>query len=150
MKIELRNVQRRKTGERLVVAFDIPREAEGEYAALIIKGQPLDRYDLTIANYRRRRSTGYKSQNHHLNGHAMQIANETGQDFADVKLYIKRRAIKRGLPIKDDKDGNIVYSFLDGQPVPISEADMNTEQCAWCIEEAHVLAAELGIILREE
>ena len=46
----------------------------------------------------KRRSTGPLSQNHHFNGHCAQVARETGNDFEDVKLGIKARAIKRGFP----------------------------------------------------
>lgn len=150
MKLELPHIQRLKTQQRRVVSFEIPAQHEAEYAELIQRGQPSDRFDLTIATPRKKRSTGYWSQNHHLNGHAMQIAKETGQDFDSVKLYAKRQAVTHGLPLKTKKDGSIVYSIADGNPVPISEADMDTIQCGWVIDELHILAAELGIILREE
>jgi hypothetical protein len=150
MKLELLNAKRVKTGDPALLSVEIPLSLRFEYRELLRKGQPVDRYNLVIQNPTRKRSTGPWSQNHHLNGHAMQIAQETGQNFDDVKLYAKRQAIARGLPLKLKPNGEIVYSIVDGQPVPISETEMDTLQCGWVIDEIHILAAELGIILREE
>jgi hypothetical protein len=150
MEIKVLGIQRIKTGSPRVVSLEIPAVREAEYRALVKKAQPADRFDLVLSTMRKKRSTGPWSQNHHLNGHAMQIANETGQNFDDVKLYAKRQAIARGLPLKLKPNGEIVYSIVDSQPVPISETEMDTLQCGWVIDELHILAAELGIILREE
>lgn len=89
---------------------------------------------------RKPRTTGDGSQSHHLNGHVQQIAAETGDEFDDVKMEIKRRAVKRGYPFRTDSFGNVV---------PQSEADCSTEECAMLIEEAHDVAAFLNIKLRE-
>lgn len=97
----------------------------------------------------RPRSTGERSQNHHFNGHLQQICVETGNDFGQLKLWIKRRAFTRGYPMKID-DGNIVLSIVDGEPLPKSEADASVEECALLIEEVHQVAAEADIILQEE
>lgn len=150
MKLELFGVQRQRTGSPESMAFTVPASRRVEYRELVLKAQPLDRFDIMLSTPRKKRSTGPWSQNHHLNGHCVQIANSTGQDFEAVKLYVKRAAIARGLPLKLKPDGDVLLSIVDGEPVPISEADMDTIQCGWCIEEAHILAAELGIILREE
>lgn len=150
MKLELFGIQRQRTGSQDSMAFMVPASRRVEYRELVRKAQPADRFDLVISTMRKLRSTGPWSQNHHLNGHAMQIAHETGQDFETVKLYAKRMAIPRGLPLKIKPDGDIVYSLVDGLPVPISETNMDTTQCGWVIDELHILAAELGIILREE
>lgn len=95
------------------------------------------------------RTTGWRSQNKHFNGHVQQICEETGNDFGQLKVYVKRRAMSRGLPAMMNERGDIVYSLVDGEPLPMSEADMDTVQCGWCIDECHVLAAELGITLKE-
>lgn len=150
MRIEFRRIHRIKTGKRLVVAFEIPENREAEYAALILKGQPSDLYDVTISTLRRRRTTGWKSQNHATNGFCQQIANETGNDFGDVKMFAKRRAIARGLPLMTRPNGDLVYSLVDGEPLPISESDMDTIQCGYVIDELKILAGELGITLRED
>lgn len=150
MEIKVLGIHRLKSGSPRIVSLEIPAVREVEYRALVAKGQPADRFDFVLSTPKRKRSTGPWSQNHHLNGHCMQISHETGQDFDAVKLYVKRQAIARGLPLKTRPDGDVLYSLADGQPVPISETDMDTVQCGWCIEEVHILAAELGIILREE
>lgn len=95
------------------------------------------------------RTTGEKSQNHHLNGHIQFICQETGNDFSDVKKYVKQAAIPMGYPIKQNDKGDDVLDMY-GNPVGISEADCNTTECALLIEAVHMVAAELGIILPEE
>ena len=150
MEIKFASIERIKTGTDEVMSFSVPKSLRFDYRELVKKAQPADRFDLVISTPRKIRSTGQWSQNHHLNGHCMQISRETGQDFEGVKLYIKRMAIPRGLPLKTKPDGDIILSIIDGGPVPISEVDMDTIQCGWCIEELHILAAELGIILKEE
>lgn len=97
---------------------------------------------------KKRRSTGYKSQNHHLNGHIQQIAMCTGQPFDDIKKYVKQMAIDMGYPMLM-QFGRPVMD-LWGNPQGISEADSTTDQCALLIEAAHRLASDLDIILQEE
>ena len=94
-----------------------------------------------LAKPRKPRTTGDFSQNHHLNGHIAQIVAQTGDEFEDVKMEIKRRAIKRGYPFHTDSFGNVV---------PQSEANCSTTECAMLIDEAHDVAAFLNIKLREE
>lgn len=132
------------------MSFEVPEAYKYEYRQLVLKAQPYDVFDVVVSTPKRARTTGDHSQNHHLNGHCQQIANETGNDFADVKSAIKRRAFRRGLRYKSKETGEIIYSLVDGEPEPISEADMTIEECAYCIEEAHILADELAIRLREE
>ena len=97
---------------------------------------------------KKKRSTGYKSQNHHLNGHIQQIAMCTGQPFDDIKKYIKQQAISRGYPMLM-RFGQPVLD-LWGNVQGISESDSTSEQCGLLIEEAHQLASELRIILQED
>ena len=97
---------------------------------------------------RKARSTGYKSQNHHLNGHIQQIAMCTGQPFEDIKKYIKQKAIGMGYPMLMRFDKPV--TDLWGNPLGISESDSTVEQCALLIECAHQLATDLDIILQEE
>lgn len=96
------------------------------------------------------RTTGYKSQNHALNGYIQQICMETGQDFSTTKNYIKQMAIAMGYPVKTRKLPNgCVEDVQDwfGNPVGISEADASKEECSLLIECAVQLASELGIML---
>jgi len=96
---------------------------------------------------RRHRTTGPGSQGNHLNGHIQQICEVTGNDFDDVKKYVKQMAIPMGYPILKRR-GIPVYD-LWGSPVGISERDCDTVQCGLLIDCAHRLASELGIILKE-
>ena len=87
------------------------------------------------------RSTGEKSQNHHINGHCQQIANETGEDFDNIKMHAKRTAIKRGYPTRTD---------IFGEVFPLSETEIDVEQAGYLIESLHEIAAFLGIELQED
>jgi len=87
------------------------------------------------------RSTGEKSQNHHINGHVQQISNYTGEDFDIIKTEAKRKAIKRGYPIRVD---------LFGNTIPLSETEIDLEQAGFLIESLHEIADFLNIKLREE
>ena len=95
---------------------------------------------LTIQPPKKPRTTGEGSQNHHLNGHIMQICNETGNSYNAVKDEVKRIAVEMmGYP----------YEIVHGHIHPQGESESSTEECAKLIEAAHVLAAEQGIILKE-
>ena len=95
---------------------------------------------VTLQPPKRPRTTGKESQNHHLNGHIMQICAETGNDYDAVKDAVKMLAASTmGYP----------YKTIGGQIVPQRERDASVDECALLIEAAHVLAADLGIILQE-
>ena len=87
------------------------------------------------------RSTGWKSSNHHFNGHVMQIAKEVGDYFDETKIDIKRAAMSRGWPHR--------YNYK-GEIVPKSEREVTDQECACGIDVCHQIAAEQGIILRED
>lgn len=138
MKIRMR---RMKTGSPNTVMFQIPDNAIEWYKSLVKRGNAMgDWYDVTIALPKRTRSTGYKSQNHHLNGHCTQIAVQTGNEFDYVKMWVKCRAIDMGYPFETLKTGD---------RFPRSESLASVGDCAILIESAHMLAAELGIDLVE-
>jgi hypothetical protein len=95
---------------------------------------------VTLQPPKKPRTTGKGSQNHHLNGHIMQICNETGQDYETVKYCVKMIAVESmGYP----------YKTIAGHIIPQPERESSTEECALLIEAAHVLAAQLSIILQE-
>ena len=87
------------------------------------------------------RTTGEGSQNHHLNGHIMQICNETGNDYETIKYCVKMIAVEQF---------GLSYTEIAGHIVPKRERDCNTEECGKMIEAAHYLAAQLSIVLRED
>ena len=95
---------------------------------------------VTLQPPKRPRTTGEDSQNHHLNGHIMQICNETGNDYESVKNAVKMMAVENmGYP----------YNTIGGHVIPQRERDCSTDECAKLIEAAHLLAADLGITLQE-
>ena len=95
---------------------------------------------VTMQPPKRPRTTGEGSQNHHLNGHILQICNKTGNDYDSVKDAIKMIAVENmGYP----------YKTIGKKIVPLRERESSTDECAKLIEAAHLLAADLGIILQE-
>ena len=127
------------------LCFEIPNNPaykEGLRQVLsYCKDKRHDYISVTLAPPRRPRSTGEHSQNHHLNGHIMQICAETGNDYETVKTAVKMIACESfGYP----------YTELHGVIVPQGESKASTAECAYLIEAAHLLAADLGIILKEE
>jgi hypothetical protein len=96
-------------------------------------------YRIRIDRPRKARTTGERSQNHHINGHCQQIAIETGNDLETVKMYCKEQAISEGYP----------FDEFGGRAIPYSETRIDTVQAGVLIETIHRLAAELGIVLVE-
>ena len=126
------------------IAFDLPQDAGAREAIRRelerCKDKNNDYVLVTMQPPKRPRTTGEGSQNHHLNGHIMQICNKTKNSYNAVKDEIKRIATEEmGYP----------YEEINGHIHPIGESESSTEECAKLIEAAHVLAADLGIILQE-
>lgn len=95
---------------------------------------------VTLQPPKRSRTTGKDSQNHHLNGHIMQICQETVNTYDAIKYCVKMLAVEEmGYP----------YELIDGHIWPKSERESSTDECALLIEAAHVWAAHHGIILQE-
>lgn len=95
---------------------------------------------VTLQPPKRPRTTGKDSQNHHLNGHIMQICNETQNSYEAIKYCVKMLAVEEmGYP----------YELIDGYIFPKPERECSTDECALLIEAAHVWAAHHGIILQE-
>ena len=95
---------------------------------------------VTLQPPKHRRTTGEHSQNHHLNGHIMQICNETCNSYDVIKYCVKMIAVEQmGYP----------YKTIAGHIVPQPESESSTDECALLIEAAHILAAQLSIILQE-
>ena len=104
--------------------------------------------EVIIRPERKLRSTGDKSQSHALNGFIQQICQETGNDFYDVKEYIKSKAVSRGYPMLMKNSKVVVNPY--GEPKGISEAESTVEECSILIQVAEALASEYGIELRRE
>ncbi len=88
-----------------------------------------------VSRWYKPRTTGYRSQNHRINGFVQQILVALGWDHITVeemKYWFKHRARSRGFPAK---------TFPDGTFVPISEKDCNTVDAGLLIEEIEAFAA---------
>lgn len=95
---------------------------------------------VTMQKPKKPRTVGADSQNHHLNAHIMQICQETGNDYDSVKNAVKETAVQYiGYP----------YKQIGRRIVPLRERDSSIEECSKLIEAVHILAGELGIVLRE-
>lgn len=133
------------------VAFSVPLEYWDHLQAYFKRKDGKHRlYDVDIVKPTKVRSTGERSQNHHINGHIQQIAMETGNDFEDVKMYAKRRAITMGYPIAENENGEPIYSMMDGMVLGKSESEASVEEAGLLIEAIHQLAAELSIQLWDD
>ena len=126
------------------IAFDLPQDAGAREAIRRELERCRDKNNdyvlVTLQPPKRPRTTGKGSQNHHLNGHIMQICNAIGQDYETIKYCVKMIAVEQmGYP----------YKTIAGHIVPQPESESSTDECAKLIEAAHVLAADLGIILQE-
>ena len=126
------------------IAFELPNDEglRARIAAVLsyCKDKHNDYVLLTLESPKRPRTTGANSQNHHLNGHIMQICAETGNGYDAVKNAVKMLAVEQ-----------MEYPYTDfhGVITPKGESECSTDECAKLIEAAHVLAADLGLILRE-
>ena len=107
-------------------------------------------YCVSVTKPHKPRTTGPNSQSAHFHGHCRQIAEYTGHEVDEIKMEVKRRAMKRGYPALTDELGNPIHSKLDGRVLPISEADADTTQETYLIDECHALADGLDIRLIEE
>jgi hypothetical protein len=116
----------------LPATFDMPMKVFVEK----LRGGPAI---ITLKKWYRSRSTGWKSQSAHINGHIQQIAEETGNDFDTVKTWAKTESISEGYP----------YDLINDLVVPWSEARIDVLQASILINTIHRLAAELGTNLKE-
>jgi len=126
------------------IAFDLPQDAGAREAIRRelerCKNKNNDYVLLTMQPPKRPRTTGKDSQNHHLNGHIMQICQETGNDYDTIKYCVKMLAVEQmGYP----------YKTVAGHILPQPERECSIEECGLLIEAAHILAAQLSIILQE-
>ena len=62
-------VLRLRTGSRAAVSFEVPEMFRGQLWAMVEKAKT-EYYQVKISRPKRPRTTGDKSQNHHINGHS--------------------------------------------------------------------------------
>jgi len=143
-------MQRIITGHEDQIAFQIPelyRDALWMFVKKHYKKYN-DHYIVEIKTPHRPRTTGKHSQCNCLHGWISFFCIETGNDFHQVKMYIKKKAISRGYPPMLNEKGEMIYD-LYGDVLPMSEADASVEQEILLIEEMQQLADEYNIRLPE-
>ena len=128
-----------------LLCFELPKGKDAQEALknvlVACRDKSSDFVKITLSRPYKARSTGKSSQNHHLNGHIMQICSETGNDYETIKYCIKMIAVEEmGYP----------YSEICGHILPKRESESDSSECALLIEASHILAARLSIILREQ
>ena len=126
-----------------IISMELPYSSMEAIQRLIAKCREKHEgyFQLRLDTPFRPRSTGWKSQSHRINGFIQQICQATGNYFDDVKMHCKKLAISQGYPF---------VTGLDGQPYPKGEPDISVEEATILIRVIEQLAAELGVILREE
>lgn len=135
----------KRLNEKGHIKFIAPSEPELQEALRSVLKLCRDKYNdyvsVTFKPPYKPRTTGKGSQNHHLNGHIMQICTVTGNDYETIKYCIKMTAAEQfGYPVSE----------IAGHIIPKRESDCDTQECAMLIEASHYLAAQLGIVLKEE
>ena len=149
-------VERYHTGKPDLIAFKVINPEQQIAIAQLVRYQEIERkkksnyYHVRIKLPFRPRSTGKNSQCNRFNGGIQVICKEIGYDFDDLKMYIKRRALKRGYPFLKDNNDNIVFSLIAAEPVPLQERYASVEDAILLNEELNQVAAEMGIILWDE
>lgn len=135
-------LKRKRTGDRTIVAFEIPTQFAPLFLDLFRRGQKSnDHYRLRITLPHRPRTTGKHSQNARINGFIQQIAMTTGMPFQGLKEWLKAEAIGEGYPF---------VILPTGEVLGKSEADISVEEAAILINVIERIAAEWGINLVEE
>lgn len=132
--------------ERELRLKDLPGFVASPEVARVVKNDPERYVRVTVSTPRR--TTGKGSQSHHFNGHVQQIAMATFNDFADVKKYVKQRAVSMGYPLLERFGRPLLDPW--GMVQGISETEATTSDMSLLIEAAHLVAAEEGVVLREE
>jgi len=129
------------SGSLDIMSVLVPGWARGRYYDLIKTAHKYgDFLYVKVSLPKHGRSTGKHSQNHHINGHIRFIAEETGQDFESIKLFMKMKAMDRGY------SGDVIGDIK----VPKSEADASVEDATFLIDTIHQWSAEWSILLPEE
>ena len=89
----------------------------------------------------RPRTTGWKSQNHHLRGHVRQLCDYTGYSMNEMMQFVK----------EDTPSWQVEFKEFRGKRrmIHASEADISIETASEAIERGHRIAFDNEWILRE-
>jgi phosphatidate phosphatase APP1 len=140
-------LKRKQTGDRNILAFDISKHKEIVWS--FVKQVSKKHNDYYLVRIMTPQKSRTDNQRKCLNGWIQFFCTETGNDFYQVKMYVKKKAISRGYPMKTDDEGNWIKD-LYGDYLPQSEAEATVEQSNLLIEEMQQLAAEYSIKLPEK
>ena len=83
--------RRLETKSPLYLAYELPDFVRDYYWHMVKQHEERGIYfeKLRISQPFKPRTTGDKSQNHHINGHIQQLCVQTGMDFDILKYYLK-------------------------------------------------------------
>lgn len=136
------------------LCFELPKDpaalAELKHLLILCKEKHGDYLRVKLKPPYKPRTTGRNSQNAAIHGYCSQIAEELGESADFIKIYCKELAVSRGYPCERDADGNIKISKLTDRPIPVSTTEIDTQEAGILIDVIIELAAEHGIILRND
>jgi hypothetical protein len=121
--------------------IEIPECDDSVFAYFYHNLQNVSEFELELMPPFKHRSTGYKSQNHRINGFVMQLANHTGYSFDELKYWIKQQSMSEGYPSKYAPNGDLM---------PISESEASVQDAIILIGTIERIAAELNFVLKEK
>jgi hypothetical protein len=128
---------------RLSITVEVPVEYKPRVDALLQKayGNHNGHLTFSVELPTKPRTTGYKSQNHHLRGHEQQLAKELGLTMSEVHDTIKTELASWPERMVNGPHGE--------KWIKASEADISSAVCAEAIELCHMWAAHTGVQLIE-
>ncbi len=125
------------------ICLDKPKALEAAVAVLLEKCEAKcgGYVSVRLDSPHRPRTTGWKSQNHHLRGHARQLCGYTGYTMSEMMQAIK----------EDTPDWPVEFKEFRGKRRQFyaSEADISMEVASEAIEICHRIAADNDWILKE-
>ena len=108
---------------------------------MIDQAGPIYEFMVRIGTQWTKRTTGWKSQNHHIHGHVESICRETDNSKSAVMERMKELAVNRGYPTE---------TLVDGSKKPKSETEIDTVEAGHLIDAIHQFADDWAIYLTEE
>ncbi len=88
-------------------------------------------YLVTVRRFYQPRSTGWKSQNHHIHGHATQIGAFVGDTKSEIIRIAQNDALTKGYPTTLNHLGEII---------PAGEQNLDSRGAAILIDQLHEMA----------
>jgi hypothetical protein len=86
------------------------------------------------------RSTGYRSQNHHLHAHCADIGEQA---------CVPKHAVYQAICLEAVEEDILAYRILWGKMIPDHESEWTTEQCANVLTLTHKIADQHNYWLTE-